>query len=203
MKVVLASGNKGKLKEFQAILADSGLDLAPMSNWPEIGEIEETGATFLENSRLKARTVSETTGLPALADDSGLTVEALNGAPGVYSARYSGEGATDEANYRLLLDNLAETPDNQRQAAFVAVLVLHYPDGREETAEGRCEGVINWAPQGENGFGYDPVFFLPDLGRTMAQLSPDQKNEISHRAQAARKLNEKLKTKMQEKRPKP
>ena len=93
----------------------------------------------------------------------------------------------------MLLDNLADTPDNQRQAAFVAVLVLHYPDGREETAEGRCLGVINRAPQGENGFGYDPVFYLPDLGLTMAQLSPEKKNEISHRAQAARKLNEKLK----------
>lgn len=193
MKVVLASGNKGKLKEFQAILADSGLELVPMSNWPEIGEIEETGKTFLENSRIKAQTVSRITGLAALADDSGLTVDALDGAPGVYSARYSGQGATDEANYRLLLDNLAETPDNQRQAAFVAVLVLHYPDGREETAEGRCQGVISRAPQGENGFGYDPVFYLPDLDLTMAQLSPEKKNEISHRAQAARKLNEKLK----------
>ena len=188
MEVVLASRNQGKLREFQDLFAGSGLELRPLSDFPQVGELKEEGATFLENARSKAHTVAGQTNLPALADDSGLEVAALGGRPGVFSARYAGVPASDEANFLKLLEELAGTPESEREAAFACVLVLAWPKGREIAAEGRCEGRIAAAPQGEGGFGYDPVFYVPGYQATMAQLGPEIKNSISHRAKAAARL---------------
>ncbi|MBW1711708.1 MAG: XTP/dITP diphosphatase [Deltaproteobacteria bacterium] len=192
MKVILASRNQGKLREFQALLQGTGLDLRPVSDWPQVGQLREEGQTFLDNARAKAQTVASLTGWPALADDSGLTVEALGGRPGVWSARYAGPGASDEDNYLKLLAELEGVEVSKRRAAFVCVLVLTWPDGWEIAAEGRCQGSISFEPQGERGFGYDPVFFVPGLGRTMAQLDLETKNRISHRAEAAARLKDLL-----------
>ncbi len=188
MKTILASRNQGKFREFKALLENSGLDLAPLSDWPQVGELSEKGETFLENARQKARAVAARTGLPALADDSGLVVDALGGRPGVFSARYAGEGTSDEAKWQKVLRELKNTPWEERRAAFVCVLVLAWPDGREIAAEGRCEGCIAFEAQGEGGFGYDPIFYLPRFQATMAQLDLAAKNRISHRAEAARRL---------------
>lgn len=190
MKTVLASRNANKLREFAALLAQSGLELIPVTDFPDVDDVEETGTTFVENARLKAHTVARLTGLPALADDSGLAVDALDGAPGVFSARYSGVSGPgkDKANCDKLLTELADVPDGKRGAAFVCVLVLAWPEGGELVAEGRLEGVIAREPDGRNGFGYDPVFFVPDQGRTAAAMPPETKNSISHRGRAAREM---------------
>jgi XTP/dITP diphosphohydrolase len=192
VKTILASRNQGKLREFRALLEGSGLELLPLSERPEIGELKEEGETFLENARSKAWTVTRLTGLPALADDSGLAVEALSGRPGVYSARYAGEGADDQDNFLKLLKELEPVPAEDRQAAFICCLVLALPDGRELAAEGRLEGLISLEPRGERGFGYDPVFYLPDRRATVAEIGAEEKNKISHRARAAAKLKEEL-----------
>jgi len=192
VKAILASRNQGKLREFKALFESSGLELLSLSGHPEIGELKEEGKTFLENARSKAWTVTRLTGLPALADDSGLAVEALSGRPGVYSARYAGDGADDQDNFLKLLEELNSTPPDKRQAAFICCLVLALPDGREVVAEGRLEGLIAPEPRGERGFGYDPVFYLPDRGATVAQIGAEEKNKISHRARAAAKLVEEL-----------
>jgi len=192
VKVVLASRNRGKLRELQALLAGSGLELSPLSDWPQVGELEEDGRTFLDNARSKARTTARLTGQSALADDSGLAVEALDGRPGVHSARYAGPGANDRDNWLKLLEEMKDVAPEARRAAFVCVLVLACPDGRELVAEGRLEGFIAREPAGEGGFGYDPVFYLPELKATVAQIGAETKNRLSHRARAAGRLRELL-----------
>jgi XTP/dITP diphosphohydrolase len=191
--IVLATRNAGKIRELNDMLHGTGVTVVGLDAYPEIGEIEETGVTFEENALLKARTVAELTGRIAVADDSGLEVDALDGAPGVYSARYSakdGVPATDARNNEKLLAALAHVPDAQRTARFRSVIAACAPDGRHITAAGAWEGRVAATPQGDNGFGYDPLFFDPELGRTAATLTRDEKNARSHRGKALRRLLE-------------
>lgn len=183
MKVILASKNQHKLTELSAILSQLGFEIALESEYGLDIDVEETGTTFEENSFLKADAVMKSSGLPVLADDSGLMVDALDGAPGVYSARY-GHKASDKERTAYLLENMKEVPEERRGAKFVCVITCLFPDGRKIVARGECPGVIARAPHGENGFGYDPVFYLPELGMTYAELPSEQKNAISHRARA-------------------
>ncbi|WP_428569782.1 MAG: RdgB/HAM1 family non-canonical purine NTP pyrophosphatase [Solidesulfovibrio sp. DCME] len=187
-RVVLATRNAGKVRELQALLAPLGVGVLGLDAYPGIGDIPETGETFLENARIKARAVCAATGLVSLADDSGLCVDALSGAPGVSSARFSGEGATDEANNAKLLAALAHVRQADRTCRFVSVVVAACPDGRELATEGAWEGRVALTPAGEGGFGYDPLFFDPTAGKTAAELSPEEKNARSHRGQALAKL---------------
>jgi XTP/dITP diphosphohydrolase len=187
-RIVLATRNKGKIRELQALLQAHGLEVVGLDAYPELPEIEETGATFAENAALKARTVALATGRVALADDSGLVVDALDGAPGVYSARYSGEGATDEKNNKKLLAALRDVPAERRSCRFVSVIAAHAPGGAEILAEGRWEGRVLESPRGTGGFGYDPLFFDMELGRSAAELSGEEKNARSHRGRALRSL---------------
>ena len=190
MKLVLASKNKKKLVEMNDILSHLGVEVCSEAEAGVDVEVEETGTTFEENSLLKARAVMEASGLPAIADDSGLCVDALGGAPGVYSARYGGEGLDDVQRYRLLLENMkGQMP---RTARFVSVITCCFPNGDVISARGECPGTIAFAPMGEGGFGYDPVFVVPGLKKTFAQLSPEEKNAISHRGRALRAFQEKL-----------
>jgi XTP/dITP diphosphohydrolase len=189
MKLVLATRNKGKIAEIKEILADfQAIELLSLADFPDLPKIEETGTTFKENAILKAKTIAKLTGYLTLADDSGLTVEYLNGAPGVYSARYAGENATDAENNAKLLKALAGVPWEKRKAAFVCVIALCWPQGECYTCEGRCEGIIALEPKGNYGFGYDPLFYVPAYGKTMAELGPEIKNQISHRAMALKGL---------------
>lgn len=183
MKVILASKNQHKLTELSAILSQLGFEIALESEYGLDIDVEETGTTFEENSFLKADAVMKASGLPVLADDSGLMVDALDGAPGVYSARY-GHKASDKERTAYLLENMKDVPEERRGAKFVCVITCLFPDGRKIVARGECPGVIARAPHGENGFGYDPVFYLPELGMTYAELPSKQKNAISHRARA-------------------
>ena len=183
MKVILASKNQHKLTELSAILSQLGFEIALESESGLDIDVEETGTTFEENSFLKADAVMKASGLPVLADDSGLMVDALDGAPGVYSARY-GHKASDKERTAYLLENMKDVPEERRGAKFVCVITCLFPDGRKIVARGECPGVIARAPHGENGFGYDPVFYLPELGMTYAELPSEQKNAISHRARA-------------------
>ena len=183
MKFVLATHNKKKLAEMQAILQELGVEIVLQSDLGLALEPEENGETFEQNARIKAQAVMQASGLPAIADDSGLCVDALNGAPGVYSARYGGLD-DDTARYRLLLQNLRGA--TTRAAHFHTSIVCCFPDGTELTAQGECRGTIAYAPQGEGGFGYDPVFFVPELRKTFAQLTPEEKNAVSHRGNALR-----------------
>jgi len=195
VKLLVATNNPGKVREYADLLADLPADL--LSDLPgpvsfilpaQEGltfEVEETGETFEENARLKARAFAQASGLLTLADDSGLEVEALGGAPGVRSARYAGPGASDVDRYRKLLRALADVPEGQRSARFRCVVAVGLPDGTLYTAEGLCEGEIGFSPKGEHGFGYDPIFIVKGhQGKTMAELPPDVKNQISHRARA-------------------
>jgi len=187
MKVLLATQNKGKVKELQELLAGEDIEvlsLLDIENWEEVAE---SGSTFAENAALKARIAAQRTGLVSLADDSGLEVDALHGAPGVYSARYAGEPKDDDRNNEKLLKELEGVPEDQRTARFRCALVVATPTGEEYLTEGVVEGRILTERRGKEGFGYDPLFYLPDFGRTMAQLNVNQKNKISHRAQAFRK----------------
>lgn len=183
MKVILASKNQHKLTELSAILSQLGFEIALESEYGLDIDVEETGTTFEENSFLKADAVMKASGLPVLADDSGLMVDALDGAPGVYSARY-GHKASDKERTAYLLENMKDVPEERRGAKFVCVITCLFPDGRKIVARGECPGVIARAPHGENGFGYDPVFYLPELGMTYAELPSEQKNALSHRARA-------------------
>lgn len=183
MKVILASKNQHKLTELSTILSQLGFEIALESEYGLDIDVEETGTTFEENSFLKADAVMKASGLPVLADDSGLMVDALDGAPGVYSARY-GHKASDKERTAYLLENMKDVPEERRRAKFVCVITCLFPDGRKIVARGECPGVIARAPHGENGFGYDPVFYLPELGMTYAELPSKQKNAISHRARA-------------------
>ena len=182
MKLVLASKNKKKLVEMNAILSQLGIEVCSEAEAGVDIDVEETGTTFEENSLLKAKAVMEASGMPAIADDSGLCVTCLNDAPGVYSARYGGEGLDDAGRYRLLLENMRGQTD--RSAKFVSVITCCFPNGDVITARGECPGTIAFAPMGEGGFGYDPVFFVPQLKKTFSQLSAEEKNAISHRGKA-------------------
>lgn len=197
MKVILASKNQHKLTELSAILSQLGFEIALESEYGLDIDVEETGTTFEENSFLKADAVMKASGLPVLADDSGLMVDALDGAPGVYSARY-GHKASDKERTAYLLENMKDVPEERRGAKFVCVITCLFPDGRKIVARGECPGAIARAPHGENGFGYDPVFYLPELGMTYAELPSEQKNAISHRARALQEFCRKYQQ-MQEK----
>ena len=193
-ELLLASGNQGKVNELQEMLAPLGFNVVPQKQY-NVEDVPETGTTFVENAIIKARHAAEVTGLPCIADDSGLEVAALNGKPGIYSARFAGPDATDGTNIDKLLGKLDGVPMEQRQARFVTVLVFmrHANDPCPVICEGYWDGVITTERHGENGFGYDPVFFQPDLNKTAAQLSPDEKHARSHRGQALRALLEKFK----------
>lgn len=188
--LVLATKNRGKAAEIAALLQDFKVRVHPLDEFPGIGDIPETGATFAENALIKARAVALATGLTALADDSGLEAAALQGAPGVYSARYSGAEATDAENNAKLLREMADIPWDARQARFVCAIAVHAPKagGQELVVQGSWDGRITTVPAGEGGFGYDPLFLDEELGVTAAQLTPEQKNLRSHRAAALRKL---------------
>ena len=182
MKIVLASKNPHKLVEINEITKKFGFELVLQSELGVDLDVEENGTTFEENSFIKADAVMKATGLPAMADDSGIVVDALNGEPGVYSARYGGEGLDDAGRYQLLLQNMRGQLD--RSAKFVSVITCCFPNGDVITARGECPGTIAFAPMGEGGFGYDPVFFVPGLKKTFSQLSAEEKNAISHRGKA-------------------
>lgn len=188
-KIVLASGNAGKLREFRQLLADCGYDVVPQSDFFS-ENAEETGLTFVENALLKARFACLKTGLPALADDSGIEVDALNGRPGIYSARYAGEPGSDAANNAKLLQELAGVPEQERGARYHAVLAFmrHAQDPTPILCHGVWEGRILTEPRGEGGFGYDPLFFVPSHHCASAELSKDEKNRISHRGKAMQEL---------------
>ena len=194
MKVVLASKNRHKLAEISKITEKFGIDLILQSELGVDLDVEETGTTFEENSLLKAEAVMKATGLPALADDSGIAVDALNGEPGIYSARYGFDESLDDwGRLELLLKNTEQVPDGQRQAQFVCVITMVTPEGQVIQARGEIHGELTREPRGENGFGYDPIFYYPPLGMTTAELSPEQKNEVSHRGNALKLFYEKMK----------
>lgn len=186
---MLASANAGKLRELNALLACRGMDVVPQSEFA-IPSIEETGESFVENAIIKARHAARLSGLAAIADDSGLMVDALDGAPGIYSARYAGEGASDGENLELLLDNMRDVPEARRGAHFVSLIVYmrHAEDACPLVCEGLWSGRLTYAPKGAAGFGYDPIFYVDECGCTSAELEPAHKNTISHRAQAMQAL---------------
>lgn len=197
MRIVFATGNPNKLIEIKEILADIADEIVTMKQAGVNVPIDENGRTFEENALIKVRTVAAA--LPAgedslvMADDSGLVVDALDGEPGIYSARYMGEDTSYRIKNANIIDRLSEVPDEKRTARFVCAVACHLPDGRDLTAKGVMEGRIAWQEMGANGFGYDPIFFLPQYGKTSAEISPEEKNAISHRGQALRMMREKLK----------
>ena len=192
MQFVLASNNQKKIGEMRALLSGFGVEVVSPSELGLHVEVEETGTTFAENAMLKAKAVCEAAGMPAIADDSGLCVDALNGAPGVYSARYGGEELDDRGRYMLLLSSMRG--QTTRAAHFACAIACAFPDGRTLTAEGRCEGAIAFAPMGEGGFGYDPIFMVPEYRKTFGQLTAEEKAAISHRGRALAVFVEKLET---------
>ena len=192
MRFVLATHNPGKLREMGEILKDFGIEVVSPKDLGITVDVEETGSTFAENAMLKAKAICKAADLPAIADDSGLCVDALNGAPGVYSARSGGEGLDDRGRYMLLLSSLRGAPT--RAAHFACAVACAFPNGDTLTAEGRCDGSIAYAPLGEGGFGYDPVFLLPGTGKTFGQLTQEEKSAVSHRGRALREFSEKLET---------
>ena len=194
MKIVLASKNQHKLVEISKITEKFGMELVLQSQLGIDLDVEENGSTFEENSLIKAEAVMKATGLPALADDSGIAVDALNGEPGIYSARYGFDETLDDwGRLELLLKNTEHVPDGQRQAQFVCVITMVTPEGQVIQARGEIHGELTRQPRGENGFGYDPIFYYPPLGKTTAELSPEEKNQVSHRANALKVFYEKLK----------
>ncbi len=194
MKVVLASKNKHKLEEISKITEKFNMELVLQSELGVDIDVEENGTTFEENSLIKAKAVMEATGLPALADDSGIAVDALNGEPGIYSARYGFDDTLDDrGRLELLLKNTENVPDGERQAKFVCVITMITPDGKTIQARGEIHGELLRAPAGENGFGYDPIFYYPPMGKSTAEMTPEEKNKVSHRANALKVFYEKLK----------
>ncbi|AIE60950.1 XTP/dITP diphosphatase [Bacillus methanolicus] len=191
-EVIIATKNRGKAKEFESMFKSKGFQVKTLLDYPEIGEIEETGSTFEENAVLKAETVSKQLGKMVIADDSGLIVDALDGRPGIYSARYAGEEKNDEANMDKVLKELEGVRDNERTARFYCSLAVAFPNQPTLLFSGTCEGLILKERRGTNGFGYDPIFYVVEKGKAMAELSPEEKNLISHRANALRKLEEQL-----------
>lgn len=192
-KFVVATKNKGKLKEIAEILKGLPYEVISMEEMGISNDIEEYGTTFEENALIKAKEIAALTGELVMADDSGLEVDSLNGAPGIYSARYAGEGASDADRNRKLLTELKNVPQEKRSARFVAAIAVVFPDGRNFAVRGVCEGVIGVEPKGDHGFGYDPLFFMPEYGVTIAEMEPEQKNKVSHRANALRQMLERLK----------
>jgi XTP/dITP diphosphohydrolase len=191
-KMILATRNKGKLKEIQVLLSDLDIDIMSLDEAENAPHVVEDGKTFMENAFKKAKIIAEATGIMALADDSGLEVDALDGAPGVHSARYSGENASDASNNEKLLADLEGVSPGKRSAHFSCVVVVYHPSGRWISTEARCEGEITKKSIGGKGFGYDPVFYIPSINRTMAELSPEEKNSLSHRGKALEELKSKL-----------
>jgi XTP/dITP diphosphohydrolase len=194
-KFVLASGNKGKVREFNQLLAEDDIEVIPQSEFG-VPEADETGLTFVENAILKARNAAKYTGLPAIADDSGIAVDYLKGAPGIYSARYAGVGAGDEANLYKLIDAMKQVPEAERGARFVCLIVCmrHELDPTPIICQGVWEGRLAFEPAGQNGFGYDPIFFVPEYNCMSAELPSEVKNRLSHRGQALRQLVARLKS---------
>ena len=192
MKFVLATHNPGKLRERSDILSHLGIEVVSPADVGVTVDVEETGTTFAENAMLKAKAICAASGLPAIADDSGLCVDALNGGPGVYSARYGGEGLDDRGRYMLLLNSMRG--QTTRAAHFSCAIACAFPNGDTLTAEGRCDGAIAFAPLGEGGFGYDPVFLVPEKGKTFGQLTAEEKSQISHRGKALREFSTQLET---------
>ncbi|MDO5344334.1 MAG: XTP/dITP diphosphatase [Lachnospiraceae bacterium] len=191
-RIIFATGNEGKMKEIRMILADMGLPILSMKEAGVEARIEENGTSFEENAIIKAKAVMELTGAVAMADDSGLEIDYLNGEPGIYSARYMGEDTPYEIKNAKLLQRLEGVPDEKRTARFVCAIACAFPDGRVLTCRETVEGRIGYESRGNNGFGYDPVFYLPEYGCTSAELTPEQKNEISHRGKALRKMRKML-----------
>jgi len=193
MEIIVATKNKGKLIEIRDLLKDLRVDVSSLEDYPDIPEIVEDKDSFLENSRKKSSVVTKATGKWSLADDSGLVVDALNGAPGIRSARYAGKQGDHAANNRKLLEEMREVPDGKRRARFVCAMVITSPDGTQWDIEESCEGEILRELKGSGGFGYDPLFFIPDKGFTMAELPLNEKNKISHRGKALRHMKEIIK----------
>lgn len=194
IEIVLATKNQGKLREIKKILSDlPHIKILSLLDFPDVPNAIEDRLTYTENAAKKARLVAQKTGKPALADDSGIEVEYLRGAPGVHSARYGGAGLGDRERNALLLKEMQGVPREKRQARFRCVMVLAWPEGREQSFEGNCAGIITEAPAGQEGFGYDPIFYLPEYGKTMAEVGLEIKNQISHRAKALMKVKEALK----------
>ena len=189
-KIVFATSNEGKVKEIKEIFADFPIEVVSMKEMNITTDVEENGTTFEENSLIKARAISKLTGLPALADDSGLEVDYLNGEPGVYSARYLGRDTDYDYKNNYIIDKLKEAKGEERSARFVCVISLVLPDGREFVKKGVMEGRIGYEIKGENGFGYDPIFYLPEYGKTSAEISAEEKNKISHRGKALSAMKE-------------
>ncbi|RUQ24208.1 XTP/dITP diphosphatase [Peribacillus cavernae] len=190
--VIIATKNKGKAKEFESLFHPKGYEVLTLLDFVGATDVEETGETFEENAILKAEAIAKEFGRFVLADDSGLIVDALDGRPGVYSARYAGEKKNDAANTAKVLDELEEVPETERTARFYCALALASPNQETITVSGSVEGLIAGKPEGENGFGYDPVFYLKEKGKTMAELNSEEKNAISHRANALKVLERKL-----------
>ncbi|MFS0574953.1 XTP/dITP diphosphatase [Sporosarcina sp. 179-K 3D1 HS] len=191
-EILIATSNKGKAKDFEALFTPHGIRVLTLQDVDRTIDVEETGITFEENAILKAETVARLLGKTVIADDSGLEIAALDGRPGVYSARYAGADKSDEANIEKVLSELQGVPEGERTARFRCVLAVAGPAMTTETVSGSCEGTIHPERKGENGFGYDPIFYVPSKGKTMAELTPDEKNAISHRGAALKKLEKKL-----------
>ncbi|WLR50123.1 XTP/dITP diphosphatase [Bacillus tianshenii] len=187
--VIIATKNKGKVREFQYLIGKFGIKVTSLLDYSDIPDVVEDGDTFAANARKKAETIAERFQTPVISDDSGLIVDAIDGRPGVYSARYAGEDKDDAANLAKVLEEMSAVPDEKRTARFFCALAVAVPGKETVIVEGTCEGKITTAPQGENGFGYDPIFYVEDKQRTMAQLTKEEKNEISHRANALKKLS--------------
>ncbi|MEG8979057.1 XTP/dITP diphosphatase [Priestia megaterium] len=187
-EIIIATKNAGKVKDFETLFSPKGFKVKSLLDFPEIEDVEETGVTFAENATLKAEAISSALNKPVIADDSGLAIDALNGEPGVYSARYAGENKDDNANIEKVLQKLNDVPFEKRTARFHCALAIAVPGKRTEIVEGTCEGHILEEKRGENGFGYDPIFFVEKWRSSMAELTKEQKNQISHRANALKKL---------------
>lgn len=191
-RIIFATGNEGKMKEVRMILTDMGVSVVSMKEAGVRADIVENGKTFEENAVIKAKAVMKLTGQIAMADDSGLVIDFLNGEPGIYSARYMGEDTSYIIKNQNLIDRLQGVEESRRTARFVCAIACALPDGTVLTTEGTMEGIIGYESRGENGFGYDPIFYLPEFGCSSAQLSPEKKNELSHRGKALRKMREEL-----------
>jgi XTP/dITP diphosphohydrolase len=191
-KILLATNNRAKVKEYTKLLQGIPYRIVSLEDMHISEQVEETGTSFEENAILKAKRYAELSGLTTIADDSGLEVDALGGEPGVRSARYAGEGASDKERIDFLLNKLVDVPWEKRLAQFRCVIAIAYPDGEVQICQGQCRGILTFKPLGDNGFGYDPIFYLPDLHKTMAELSMSEKNVISHRGQAAEEARKAL-----------
>jgi XTP/dITP diphosphohydrolase len=191
-RIIFATGNEGKMREIRMILADLGIPVVSLKEAGISADIEENGQTFAENAVIKAKTIMEQTGEIAMADDSGLAIDYLDGAPGIYSARFMGEDTSYDIKNQALIEKLAGVPDEQRTARFVCAIACAFPDGTILESSGTMEGRIGYEISGANGFGYDPIFYLPQYGCTSAQITPEQKNALSHRGRALRAMKEKL-----------